>query len=77
MSRIKENCGDALEVMGPFSAVVSKIKDIYRVVVYLRCNDEELLAKAMEAAQLLQDECKDSGKKEVTLQTDMDPVASF
>ncbi|MCR5118429.1 MAG: primosomal protein N' [Lachnospiraceae bacterium] len=76
-SAIKDKAGDTAEVMGPFQASIAKIRDIYRVVVYIRSRNEEALTQAKDIAEKLQDENRDSGKKEVTLQTDRDPVSTL
>ncbi len=74
---IREELKESVEVLGPFKAVIAKIRDIYRVVVYIRSKDEENLSRAKDLAEKLQDENRESGKKEVTLQTDLDPVNSL
>jgi primosomal protein N' len=74
---IREELKESAEVLGPFKAVIAKIRDIYRVVVYIRSKDEENLSRAKDLAEKLQDENRESGKKEVTLQTDLDPVNSL
>ncbi|MCR4584897.1 MAG: primosomal protein N' [Lachnospiraceae bacterium] len=74
---IGRDCGTETEVMGPFGAVIAKIRDIYRVVVYIRSKNEAVLVAAKDIAEKLQDRNRESGKKEVTLQTDLDPVTAF
>lgn len=75
-AEIREDAGEEAEVMGPSGAVIAKIRDIYRVVVYIRSRNEDILSRAKDIAEKLQDENRDGGKKEVTLQTDLDPVSS-
>ncbi|MCR5209026.1 MAG: primosomal protein N' [Lachnospiraceae bacterium] len=77
----EEIAGDGIErpeVIGPAPATIGRIDDIYRIGLYFKHSDVNVLIKLKDAAESIQTACfADRSKPEVSLQFDFDPVGSF
>ncbi len=67
---LKEEAG-SIDIIGPSEAVIYKLSDRYRRVIYMKAADEKLLFQAAQKAEELLGE---DGKKQIELQTDFDPM---
>ncbi|MBR5420600.1 MAG: primosomal protein N' [Lachnospiraceae bacterium] len=76
--RIRECMEDgALELIGPAPALIGKLKDVFRVGIYLKAKEKSILRRAAGLAEGLQEEKAAAGGREVSLQLDYDPVNTF
>lgn len=62
-------------ILGPSQAVLSKLKDIYRFVIYIKCDDINDLIAAKDYVEALKSERMEA--KYVAVQFDFDPAGSF
>lgn len=75
---VAEDSVDKPEVIGPAPASIGRIDDIYRIGLYFKHSDINVLIKLKDAAESVQAACfADRSKPEVSLQFDFDPVGSF
>ena len=75
---VAEDGVDKPEVIGPAPASIGRIDDIYRIGLYFKHSDINVLIKLKDAAESVQAACfADRSKPEVSLQFDFDPVGSF
>ena len=65
----------AVQVLGPSRASITKIRDLYRYVMYLKCpDDRELIRLRM----LIEESLKKAGlDKKIYFSYDMDPISLF
>ncbi len=63
-----------LPVIGPSAATIAKINDIYRVVFYIKCNDEQKLYDLREA---MEREIATLQLREIQVNFDFDPMSSY
>ena len=75
-SLIKErpDLGEALYVIGPTQAAVSKINDLYRHVLYLKHSDYERLVRIKD---MLEAYIKEQDYKNISIQFDFDPMNAY
>ena len=75
-SLIKErpDSGEALYVIGPTQAAVSKINDLYRHVLYLKHSDYERLVRIKD---MLEAYIKEQDYKNISIQFDFDPMNAY
>ena len=71
----KDEAFDAVQVIGPAEALIGKLKDIYRTGLYLRTGEMDLLIRAKDRIEALQEEQR--GTSDVIIQFDMDPIGTF
>ena len=64
-----------LQIIGPADAAVSRINDIFRKVLYVKAEDDQLLVHAKN--MLEQEIRKDPAFRAVTIQFDFDPMNGF
>ena len=69
---------DGLQVIGPAPATISRIKDVYRVGLYFKHEDVNLLTGLKDMAEKAQEQhFATPGDPEVSMQFDLDPVGMF
>ncbi len=66
---------EAVQVIGPAEALIGKLKDIYRVGLYLRSKDTDLLIAAKDLVEAMQETQR--GTSDVIIQFDLDPTSAF
>ena len=76
LERVKENNDDmSIKPIGPVKAVVGRINDIYRWMIYLKCEEYDLLKHAKDE---LEDYMKENENfKKCLVQFDFDPIHSY
>ena len=70
-----KDCGEKLYVTGPADAVIAKVNDIYKKVIYIKARRYETLVELKDTAEKLIRERE--GLKDLTVQFDFNPVNSF
>ena len=68
-------CGDAVTLIGPSKAGLSRAKDRYRYVLYVKSMDEEAMACVREIAE--EANCRVVNQKTCSVQYDRDPVNGY
>ena len=67
-----------LQIIGPAPAAISRIKDIYRVGLYFKHEDVDLLTGLKDMAEQAQEKhFATPGDPDVSMQFDLDPVGMF
>ena len=77
--RLRDTYGtEGLQVLGPAPAIIGRLKDIWRYGLYVRHRDPEMLIRAKELAEGVQEESLlQRGAGDVSLQFDFNPVSGF
>lgn len=73
--QLKADMGNDLIMLGPSSAVLTKLRDIFRFVIYIKDNDVDKLVSIKDCVEAIKSECIDP--KQVLIQFDFDPANSF
>jgi len=68
---LKEEYGEEAGIIGPAKGVVSKVKDIFRVVIYIKHPDMEMLIRMKDA---IEEKMGERDEKKEVLQFDFDPI---
>lgn len=67
--------GPELEIIGPASPAVSKVRDMYRKVLYLKHEDEKMLIRVKDKLEKYIE--INEGFQKIRIQFDFDPVQAF
>ncbi len=71
---IRNGIINSVSVIGPTTATISRIKDIYRFMIYVKGNNENDLIKVKDTAE---EYCNDTLPDKVRISFDLDPVNSY
>ncbi len=63
-----------VSVIGPTTATIRKLKDIYRHMIYVKSRDEDLLTNIKDRAEAY---CETNRKKDVRISFDLDPMNGY
>lgn len=67
-----------LKWIGPAPAAISKINDIYRMILYVKCNDYEALIRSRtRMEEYMEEQSKEGRWKKELVQFDFDPVHTY
>lgn len=73
--QIKEKCGDRSVLIGPSEAGLSRAKDRFRYVLYVKCREEAVADRVRELAEVISREGK--WEKSCSVQYDRDPITGY
>jgi primosomal protein N' (replication factor Y) len=71
----EQNKDAIVKIIGPVKASVSKINDIYRWVIYLKCKEYEKLKELKNMLQVYMEQ--EEFFKKCSVQFDFDPIHSY
>lgn len=73
--RIEKSNIDGLMILGPSKAMVSKINDVYRNVIYIKHTDENVIIRVKNAIQKYLEMVTEY--KDVSVQFDYNPMSGY
>ncbi len=75
LSKVVKNYPDVANVVGPTEAGLSRAKDKYRYVMYVKCSSQEVLQKIREEFEFINRD--KNWEKTCTIQCDVNPMSGY
>lgn len=72
---IRTRCGDKAELVGPAEAGLSRAKDRYRYVLYVKCEEEAVVAQMQQETERISRERR--WERSCSIQYDRDPMTGY